>query len=269
MGKWYLVDGHRLNTTYLSASGVTKYKKITMDRRESIKTLLIGTVAGGALAGACQPEVEGQEVAQDVKTETTEEGGGYGRTPKELAYDKELYAETFFSAHEMATIGILCDIILPADEISPAASEAKVADFVEFIVKDMPDHQLPMRGGLMWLDLESKRRFGKVFKEVSAKERLSIIDDIAWPDRAEPNMSQGVKFFERMRNLTMTGFYTSELGVKTLGYQGNMPNVWDGVPEEELKRLGMTYDSDWISKCIDQNTREAIATWDEAGNLLT
>lgn len=175
----------------------------------------------------------------------------------------------FFSAHEMATIAILCDIILPADELSGAATEAEVPAFIEFIVKDMANHQLPMRGGLMWIDHESNRRFGKTFTEATSKQQIEIVEDIAWRNKAKPEVMQGVKFFELIRNLTLTGFYTSKMGIETLGYAGNRPNIWDGVPEDELKRLGMEYDPKWIAKCIDQSTREQLATWDDQGNLLS
>ena len=72
-----------------------------------------------------------------------------------------------------------------------------------------------------------------------------------------------------MRNLTLTGYYTSEIGVKDLGYQGNRPGVWDGVPQDVLDQHGLSYDREWLSKCVDQSTRMNIAEWDDEGNLLT
>ena len=52
-------------------------------------------------------------------------------------------------------------------------------------------------------------------------------------------MSAGVAFFNRMRDLTASGFYTTEIGVKDIGYVGNTPNQWDGVPADVLKQYGM------------------------------
>src|SRR5579863_5735400 len=63
---------------------------------------------------------------------------------------------------------------------------------------------------------------------------MEMVDAIAWPKRSKPEMAQGVAFFSLMRNLTATGFYTSEIGVKDVGYIGNAPNVYNGVPEEVL-----------------------------------
>ncbi len=86
---------------------------------------------------------------------------------------------TFFTAHELATITILGDIIIPKDDVSGSASDAKVTDFIEFIVKDMPSYQVPVRGGLRWLDRESFNRFQKAFKDIDNAQRIQIVDDIA------------------------------------------------------------------------------------------
>jgi len=66
-----------------------------------------------------------------------------------------------------------------------------------------------------------------------------MVNDIAYPAIAKPGMEQGVAFFNRMRDLTATGFFTSEMGIKDIGYVGNMPNVWQGVPEDVLKQYGL------------------------------
>jgi len=78
-----------------------------------------------------------------------------------------------------------------------------------------------------------------------------------------------IQFFSLMRNLTLTGYYTSKIGIEELGYKGNMPNVWDGVPEDVLEQHGLAYDEEWLAKCVDQSKRGIIAEWDNEGNLLT
>lgn len=67
----------------------------------------------------------------------------------------------------------------------------------------------------------------------------------------------------------MTGFYTSKIGIEELGYKGNSPNVLTGVPEDVLAQHGVTYDPEWIAKCVDQSKRNDVAEWDENGNLIT
>ncbi len=115
-----------------------------------------------------------------------------GRQPFETERDKKLNSYKFFTEHEMATIAILSDIIIPKDEKSGSATDAKVPDFIEFIVKDMPSHQIPMRGGLKWLDMQSLNRFGKSFKEISADQQIAIVEDIAYPQKVKPGMQPGL-----------------------------------------------------------------------------
>ena len=217
-----------------------------MDRRKSIKALLIGGVSAGALIDACSPA---DKKADETKAEATTTSG-INRMKEEQAHEKELTAYTFFTPHEMATITILADIIIPKDGVSGSASDAKVPDFIEFIVKDMPDHQTPMRGGLRWLDMQCLKRFDNSFKDLSHEQQMQMVDEIAWPKKAKPEMAQGVSFFNLMRNLTATGFYTSEIGGKDVGYMGNVPNQWNGVPADVLKQYNLAYTEKELKECV-------------------
>ncbi len=217
-----------------------------MDRRKSLKLIATGAVAVPTVIAACNIE-EKKETQQ-----ATEPTFNLDRNADELKHEKELLAkEKFFTPDEMATIAILADIIIPKDEVSGSASDAKVPDFIEFIVKDMPEHQIPLRGGLRWLDVECMKRYEKPFKNCSKEQQIEMVDDIAYPERKlKPGMSQGVKFFNLMRDLTATGFYTSETGVKDLGYMGNKPNQWNGVPDDVLKQYGLSYTEKEIKECV-------------------
>jgi hypothetical protein len=73
-----------------------------------------------------------------------------------------------------------------------------------------------MRGGLRWLDVQCLNRYGKVFTDCSHAQQIELVDMIAYPAKAKPEMAQGVAFFNRMRDLTASGFFTTEIGVKTL-----------------------------------------------------
>lgn len=235
-----------------------------MDRRETLKTLMAGSVAGAALGiVSCTPEAK-----QDPGDMGTSEL--YGRLPHEKEWDSRVNGEVYLNEHELATIAVLCDIILPATATAGSATEAGVVEFVDFIVKDLPSHQLGIRGGLMWLDSESNRRYDKRFIDCSTGEQMAIVEDIAYPDpeNKKPAMAPGIKFFSKMRDLTLTGYYTSRMGFDDLGYKGNTPNMWDGVPEDVLKDHDVNYDPEWVAKCINQDTRETIAEWDENGRLL-
>jgi gluconate 2-dehydrogenase gamma chain len=150
----------------------------------------------------------------------------------------------FFTPHEWRTVRVLVDLVIPRDERSGSATDAGVPEFMDFMLDAYPGMRLPMRGGLAWLDAESRARFGKPFVEVAAVERTAILDDIAWPARARPEMSQGVAFFNRFRDLTSSGFWSTRMGVDDLQYMGNRGMVrWDGCPPEALAKLGVSYDA--------------------------
>jgi hypothetical protein len=218
-----------------------------MDRRKSIKLMAWGTIGTGVFMEACK---QSDKKATVEKAAQGDPFTKISRMPEELdAYNKTI-ANKFFTPHEMETIAVLSDIIIPRDNISGSATDAKVPEFIEFIVKDKPDLQTPMRGGLLWLDLQSVKRFSKAFKDCSLPEQLQIVDDIAYPEKAKPAMQQGVAFFSLMRNLTATGFYTSEIGVKDIGYMGNTATKWNGVPDEVLKQYGLGYSEKEMKECI-------------------
>ena len=206
-----------------------------MNRRDSLKAIGIGTLSAATLLEACKPG--SKKTAED--TNDKEGPDNAGLQPNEIDRNKKLNADKFFTAHEMATITLLGDIIIPKDAKSGSASDAKVPDFIEFIVKDMPSHQVPMRGGLLWLDLQCLNRYNKTFTDAGKAQQLEMVTDIAYPKKAKPEMQQGVAFFNRMRDLTATGFFTSKMGIEDVGYAGNSPGKWDGVPADLIKKYGM------------------------------
>lgn len=233
-----------------------------MDRRETFKTVLLGSLAGGLVIAGCNPPANDKQKSQKAAV------GAYGRTEKEKARDARVMSESFFTEHEMETIAVLCDLILPATSSAGSATDADVPEFIAFIVKDIPKHQLPLRGGMMWLDHRSGKLFNEVFITCNAEQQKQLLDEIAWQDNSTPELEPGIHFFNQMRNLVLTGYYTTKMGLDDLGYKGNVPNVWDGVPQEVLDKHGLTYDEAWLAKCVDQSKREVVAKWDEAGNLL-
>jgi gluconate 2-dehydrogenase gamma chain len=209
-----------------------------MDRRKYLKTLVVGTAGTGLLLQSCEPK-KGETTTAASTPEFT-----IDRTPEELAREKKLMADKFFDEHEMKTIGILADIIIPKDDVSGSATDAGVPDFIEFIVKDMPRYQTPLRGGIKWLDMQCMKRFNNDFASCNEKQQIEIVDEIAYPEKAKSNsrVQPGVAFFNTMRDLTACGFFTSKIGIADLGYKGNVPNQWDGVPKEVLDQYGVKYD---------------------------
>ena len=216
-----------------------------MKRRESLKLIVTGAVAVPVVVAGCNTDDKKTEVAAADPKFTLD------RNPAELENEKRLLAmPKFFTDHEMATIAVLSDIIIPKDEVSGSATEAKVPEFIEFIVKDMPHHQTPLRGGLRWLDMQCLNRYNNGFKDCTKEQQIEMVDQIAYPAKAKPEMAQGVSFFNKMRDMVATGFYTSQIGVKDIGYMGNVPTQWNGVPDDVLKQYGLAYTEKELKECI-------------------
>lgn len=189
----------------------------TINRRKMLTVL--GTAPAAAVVVGLTPEPASAQTTVPAPT------GAAGRR--------------FFTDHEFATVVLLSDMILPKDDRSGSASDSGAPQFIDYIVAEQPARQTPMRGGLVWLDTECRSRFDKTFVECSDAERRQVLDDIAWPAKARPDMSHGVRFFSTLRDLVAAGFWSSRMGVQDLGYSGNRPNVWTGPPRDVLDRLGL------------------------------
>jgi len=233
-----------------------------MDRRESLKSMIFGSMAVGLTLESCITETA-PDVIEDKIWKYS-----YGRTPKEAAFDEELMLKQFFEDQELQTIQTLANLILPPNEHG-TIEQAGVVEFIEFMAKDVPEFQVKIRGGLMWLNNYCNTNYNSSFTNCTEDQQKALLDKIAYPDMEAIEQVQEVQFFSLMRNLVLTGYFTSEVGIKELNYKGNMPNVWDGVPQDVLDDHGLNYDAEWLSKCLDPNTTGDLAQWDDDGNLIT
>ena len=150
------------------------------------------------------------------------------------------FKPAFFTAHESATVTLLAEIIIPRDERSAGAGEAGVPEFIDFMMIDQPARQVPMRGGLAWLDQECNGRFDKTFVAATDPQRRELLDEISGLEPARPQQAHGMAFFRSFRDLVATGFWTSKIGIDDLQFSGNVfVAEWNGCPEEALKKLGV------------------------------
>ena len=152
----------------------------------------------------------------------------------------------FFTARESRTVRVLADDIIPREARSGSATDAGVPAFLDHNLASSEtsvEVRTQWRGGLRWIDTESRRRFGVAYAAATAAQRHQILDDIAYPDRVRPEFRHGSAFFLRCRDMVAAGFFSSAIGVKDLRYQGNtaMP-TWTGCPEPALRKLGVSYD---------------------------
>lgn len=152
------------------------------------------------------------------------------------------YVPTFFTREEYATVTALADLMLPADDRGPSAGAAGVPEFIDFVMSAEMDNQERMRTGLAWLDAEAQKRFATTFAGATEANQKLILDDIAWPKRAAAALKEPAAFFNEFRNLTATGYWSSQVGVEDIKYIGNtFVPVWNGCPEPQLKKLGVSY----------------------------
>lgn len=197
-----------------------------MDRRELLKTLSLGTLAAGFAMTGCEalPQ-EAAEQHQFWKHVTDE--------------DLEKWETQFFTDHEFETVRQLANMVIPADERSGNAEDAGVPQFIDFMMLDRPGNQTPMRGGLRWLDVQCQKRFDRKFIDCSEDQKKEMLDEIAYPDEAKPEMQAGVTFFNQFRDLVASGFWSSKIGIEDIGYRGNQPFGWQGCPDEIHDHLGL------------------------------
>ena len=159
------------------------------------------------------------------------------------------YQRKVFDEHQWHTVHVLSDLIIPADEHSGSATDAAVPEFIDDWIdfrrkEDGNDNfQAQILGGLMWMDQESNRLFGKTFANAAVDQQKQILDRIAWPDKAAPADRMWVAFFTKFRDLTVSGFYSSKMGISDLPYLGNRavmhwqgcdPKVW-AIIEQRMK----------------------------------
>lgn len=160
--------------------------------------------------------------------------------------DQAAYTPKFFTPHEWRTVRLLADIVIPKDERSGSATDAKAPEFVDFMLMDKEtgeSSRVQMRGGLAWLDNEMRSRFNRDFVSATDAQRKAVLDDIAWPKKAKPELAAGVAFFNRFRSSIGAAFFSSQMGWQDLRYMGNVFNPnWNGCPPAATQKLGVSYE---------------------------
>jgi hypothetical protein len=212
---------------------------VAIPRRDALKTL--GSVAALPILG----EQGVRNVRESARQAQAPAGPRGTPTDPDLVNPKPGAWPRLLSDSELATVAVLCDTIIPADEKSPSASAVGVPAWINEYVSAPYDGQqralVQLRGGLLWLDRESDTRFGKRFGALTDVERAQICDEICYLLKAKPEHQAAARFFDMVRDLTAVGFYTTREGMRDLSYIGNVPLAeWKGAPPEVLKYLGLS-----------------------------
>lgn len=220
---------------------------VGLNRRNMLKALA-ASAALPMLADACTVP----DSAPGASTGTIAAGGGKmvpGKGPRGTPSDPVLINPKpritwplLLTKAEMTTLAALGDMIIPADDKSPAASKVNATDYINEIASEPSRGNLlvQIRGGVAWINAESRTRFNKEFHEASETEKTAICDDICFVPKAKPGYVAGAMFFDRVRDLTAGGFYTTPQGWKDIGYIGNVAlPEFKGPPAEVLQKLGL------------------------------
>ena len=129
------------------------------------------------------------------------------------------YRRLFFTAPEYAMIERLTGIIIPTDD-TPGAHEAGVAEFIDLMASRDPALQRDFRSGLNWLNTHSQKNSGKPFLKLNPGQRTALLEPLAYKKKFRPGEEPGRAFFALVREYTVMGFYTSEIGLKELDFPG-------------------------------------------------
>ena len=213
-----------------------------MDRRDTLKWILAASagpllqrtaLGGGQAANA--PALGGK----------TGQAVGYGSDPDLLTrYQAGDVWPLVLTPAQRHTVTVLCDVIIPADDHSPSAPAVGVVDFIDELVSAPYPRQQHDRTvieeGLAWLDAESTRRFAAEFASAKLTDQIALCDDICDAAKVTEPFATAAAFFARFRDLTASGFYTTPVGFKDLGYVGNVPLLkFEGPPQDVLRKLGL------------------------------
>jgi hypothetical protein len=215
---------------------------VRMDRRVAIKWILTAgagavLLGGGALRGADEPRAAG--------------AAGYGTDPNVMgAYKAGDYWPLTFTPSQRRVVAMLSDIVIPADARSPSASSVGVTDFVdEWVSAPYPDNvrdRGTIMAGLAWLGGESRKRGGAPFADITDALRLTICDEISNEAPKGTEAGDASRFFRKFRDLVAVGYYTTPVGMREIGYVGNVPSAsFDGPPADAVAKLGLSDEVKW------------------------
>ncbi len=158
------------------------------------------------------------------------------------------YQPLFFSAEHYRLVDELAEMILPEDD-TPGARKAGVAEFIDFMVANRvpisgSGHSEPPRDsamkmgselqaqwieGLQWLNARCQSDYGHEFMGCSAQQQNELLSALAYRDKFTKATEAGREFFHLLRDYTVTGYYTSRVGLEALGWPG-LRSHWDKPP---------------------------------------
>ena len=219
----------------------------TASRRDVLKAMAAGAAslpvahALGRRALPLAPDAITTDDSSEIAANAPRTGPRGTPNDPDLLHPKKDWPR-LLTARELATLTALCDTIIPADAHGPAASAVGVPAWINEYVSHATSARdlVRVRGGLVWLDTESSKRFGKTFAKLAESERHQLCDDLCFLPTAKAGFKSAARFFDLVRDLSASGYYSSDAGMKDLQYIGNVAlPKFDGPPPAVLKHLGL------------------------------
>jgi len=157
------------------------------------------------------------------------------------------YQPLFFSPQHFRMVEHIAEIIIPEDD-TPGAKKAGVAEFIDFMVANkVPvsgyrevrstqdaiemgnNAQVRFLSGLDWMNARSHSEFGHEFMDCTPEQQNSLLEELAYKNKFKPLTESGRAFFQFMRDYTVVGYYTTKVGLESLGYPG-LRVSWPKMP---------------------------------------
>ena len=189
-----------------------------MDRREALRRMVIGPVGAAACGPAWVERLSAAALARPAPGQSPVAGAA-GWTPR------------VFTPHQDATVVELSERIIPQTETAGARA-ARVNAFIDTVLDDAEaEEREAFLRGLDGIDRRSRAAFGVDFIDAPVREQETLLTRLAAaadaPAGATQEDREGAEFFQAIKRLTVTGYYTSEVGMREeLGDDGTL--VFDG-----------------------------------------
>ncbi|HVZ50132.1 MAG TPA: gluconate 2-dehydrogenase subunit 3 family protein [Gemmatimonadaceae bacterium] len=198
------------------------------DHGTSRRDMLKAAVGAAAVAALPITPADAERAMAHVEAALAQQAQGTAYTPQ------------YFTPDEWKQVGVMADLIIPKDEKSGSATDAGVPQYMDFFCVEYASSHAWVRDALRWFDGFAYDSFHKAFNNCTDAERRQLFDQVAWPAKAKPELREGVNFFNRFRDFTAGGFFSSKMGVADIGYMGNHALAsWNGCPPDALKHLGV------------------------------
>ena len=169
-----------------------------MDRREALRRMVLGPVGAACAVAWVDGLIERALQA----------------APRQTATGAGVWTPRVFTPHQDATVVELSELIIPQTDTAGARA-AQVNRFVDAVLEDAPDSEREsFLRGLAWVDRRSRELHGADFIAAPPDEQVALLTSISAPEAADAGDPEGAQFFEAIKRLTITGYYTSEVGMR-------------------------------------------------------